>query len=80
MKVLLIYYKPSGKYYSEASYQTKLEDLWNIWNEVEEMQVKGRLPGLVDGARDFIISVDVPEHQYNHPHLIIRPEFYIERR
>lgn len=74
MKVLLVYYKPSGKFYSDANYVTEQKDLWMIWNEVEKMLIEGRLPGLVDGAREFIVSVYVPEHPHNHPHLIVRPE------
>lgn len=76
MKVQLVYYKPSGKFYSDAEYFTGEKDLWMIWNEVEEKLTDGRLPGLVDGAKEFIISVNVPEHRYNHPHLIIKPELY----
>lgn len=72
MKVNLVYFKHSGKYYSDAQYFTGEEDLWMIWNEVEEKLIDGKLPGLVDGAREFIVSVDVPEHPYNHPHLIIK--------
>lgn len=76
MKVLLDYFKPNGKWYSDGEYETDRTDLWIIWNEVEEMQILGELPDLVEGAREFIISVDVPEHPHRHPHLIIRPEYY----
>lgn len=76
MKVQLVYYKPSGKYYSDAEYFTGETDLWMIWNEVEDKLIEGKLPGLVDGAREFIVSVYVPEHPYNHPHLIIKPALY----
>ena len=78
MKVILQYFKPSGKWYSEGEYESSQTDLWMIWAEVEEFQVRGKLPGLVNGAREFIISVDVPEHPHRHPHLIIRPEYYVE--
>lgn len=70
MKVLLTYFKPSGKYYSDAKYHTSHTDLWMIWNEVEEMLIQGKLPGLVDGANEFMVLVDVPDHKYRHPHII----------
>lgn len=69
MKVLLTYFKPTGKYYSEGDYETSKTDLWKIWNEIKEMVLKGQLPGLVEGAREFIVSVNVPDHPHNHPHL-----------
>jgi len=76
MKVKLVYYKPNGKYYHDDEYETNEKELWMIWNEVEDKLLSGHLPGLVDGAREFIVSVDVPEHKHNHPHLIIHPELY----
>jgi hypothetical protein len=76
MEVLLIYFKPSGKWYSTSSYRTELNSLWMIWNEVEEKLVLGRLPGLVEGANEFIVMVQVPQNPHNHPHLIIKPELY----
>lgn len=76
MTVLLNYFRPSGKWYSEGEYTTEQKDLWMIWAEVEGMLVAGRLPGLVDGAKQYIVSVDVPEHPHRHPNLIIRPDLY----
>lgn len=70
MKVKLTYFKLSGKYYHNDEYDTSEIDLWKIWNEVEEMLLQGRLPGLVDGAKKFMVLVDVPEHKFNHPHII----------
>jgi hypothetical protein len=79
MKVNLIYYRLSGKFYAKGEYETEHEDLWMIWGEVELMLETGNLPGLVHGAKEFIVSVDVPEHPHRHPHLIIKPENYRER-
>lgn len=76
--VQLVYFKPNGKFYSDAAYQSKKSDLWEIWNEVEEKLIQGKLPELVEGAREFIVSVDVPAHPHAHPHLIIKPELYIK--
>lgn len=71
MIVKLTYFKPSGKYYSNGCYTTHKVELYDIWNEVENMQVRKELPGLSPGHSDFIISVDVPEHPHRHPHLIL---------
>jgi len=70
VEVELIYFKRNGKFYSRGRYQTKEEHLFDIWYEVRAMRNEGNLPGLV-GINDFIISVDVPEHEHNHPHLIV---------
>lgn len=71
MEVKLTYFKESGKYYSGGSYEAENKPLFEIWDEVREMQAAGKLPGLVSGATEFIISVDVPEHEHAHPRLII---------
>ena len=71
MLVKLTYFKPSGKYYSEGSYTTNRGQLFDIWDEVKKMQEELDLPGLVPGHSEFIISVDVPNHPYRHPHLIL---------
>lgn len=74
MKVKLIYFKENGKYYTDAIYTTKLNDLYSIWQEVRKMRTLGTLPGLEkddDGHEKFIVSVDAPECLHNHPHLII---------
>jgi hypothetical protein len=76
MKVKLIYFKPSGKFYADGGYDTTLTNLWDIWGEVEEMLLRGLLPDMVEGAREFIMYVEVPEHPHNHPHLIIKQELY----
>jgi len=71
MKVKLTYFKTSGKYYSDGEYNTTQDTMHGIWQEVRLMRTMGKLPGLVDGCSEFITSVDVPEHKYNHPHIII---------
>jgi len=76
MKVNLTYYKPSGKYYSEGSYETNQKHLFEIWDEVRAMGRLGQLPGITTDRNYFTISVDVPEHEHNHPHLVI--PFYKE--
>lgn len=41
----LTYFKPSGKYYSQATYTTALDSDYEIYNQVKNME-KGRFPGL----------------------------------
>lgn len=70
MRVDLTYFKDTGKYYSSGSYTTDLRKLFEIFREVRAMVNKGRLPGLCDGAK-FNTLIDVPEHEHNHPQLIM---------
>lgn len=71
MLVKLTYFKISGKYYSESSYITHNEHLFQIWNEVEQKLSIARLPGLMVGHSPFHVLVDVPKHPHQHPHLIL---------
>lgn len=75
-KVGLTYFKPSGKYYSGAFYVSEETMLWKIWEEVGDMLTSGSLPGLVKGATDFIVLIEVPSHPHNHPHLLIPDEIH----
>lgn len=73
MKVNLVYYRPTGKYEHSASYETEQTVLFKIWDEVAQMASEGRLPGMIEGhGKDYyIISVDVPGHEHEHPHLVM---------
>lgn len=71
MLVKLDYFKPSGKWYADGSYRTRREDLGDIWREVEDLQRAGKLPGLCAGSSGWIISVQVPDHPHDHPHLVM---------
>ena len=74
LTVNLIYYKKTGKFYSSGDFLV-CEDtpLHVIWDIVAHKSVAGNLPGLVFSthAHDFIISIDVPGHEHEHPHLMI---------
>lgn len=80
MKVLLTYYKPTGKYYSSAEYEYNnpivgvLDPLQNVLDEVKVMLETGNLPGLRVGSTKFLVGVDVPEHPSNHP-MLVMPAF-----
>lgn len=70
MLVKLTYFLESGKYYSEAEYEIESLPLHIIWQNVIEKMNGKRLPGLREGHSDFIVLVDVPEHQHRHPILL----------
>lgn len=72
MKVLLTYFKPGGKYYSDGSYETDKEHLHDIFEEVRLMHSASALPDLSTGGKGgwYHVLVSVPEHEYNHPHLV----------
>lgn len=83
MKVKLTYFKPSGKFYAEGEYETKLpaDDLqhppgarapalFKIWEEVAQLRAERRLPGLINGHSWFTVAIDVPDHPHAHPHIL----------
>ncbi len=67
MKVLLTYFKESGKYYSEGEYETNEPLLFKIWEKVRFMNVH---PGLSGRWVEGPIFVTVPEHPHEHPHFV----------
>ena len=71
LKVNLTYFKESGKYYSGGSYQSEHKALYEIWEDVEKMLSQGKRPGLVNGSDGFHVSIEVPEHEHDHPHLLL---------
>lgn len=70
MKVQLTYFKETGKYYSEGSYETEHKPLFKVWQEVSLMIHNGKLPGLIKGATEYIVLAEVPEHEHAHPQLL----------
>lgn len=71
MKIKLTYFRKGGKYYSDDEYETSFKDLYDVWDEVREKRRMGVLPGLMKDACEFIILIDAPEHEHNHPRLIV---------
>lgn len=67
MQVNLTYFKQTGKYYSEGSYQTDKTSLLDIWDEIKEKIRTKTLPCLVEGHSDFIVLVHIPDHEMDHP-------------
>jgi hypothetical protein len=81
-EVKLTYFKETGKYYSNGSYTSFKEQLFDIMDEVREKQAKGILPGMVEGYRAPFLTIDVPDHPNNHPRLCIltRKEEAVEEK
>jgi hypothetical protein len=72
MQVKLDYFKPNGKWCTEGEYREhQTKPLHEIWQDVKQMLLDKTLPGLCVDHSLFIVSVDVPEHEHNHPHLIV---------
>ena len=73
-KVQLIYFRPTGKYLTTAETVLDINELVEIWEEIDEMRRLGRLPGLRPNAgRDLLIVVDVPAHPQRVLHLVTPP-------
>ena len=79
MKVKLTYFRASGKYATEGEYETAYSALYVIWEEVADKNRSGTLPGVVAGTHMPLILIDVPEHEYNHPHMIVSRVPALER-
>lgn len=70
IKIKLQYFKQnSGKYYSDGEYQTTKKEFYEMVDEVRQLKRDGKLPGLVEGAREFTIYID-PVEPWNLPHMI----------
>lgn len=69
-KVELTYFRESGKYYCHGEYEAPDVPLYHIWSQVMRMKDNGNLPGLVRGANEFHVLINVPGHPHDHPHLI----------
>lgn len=73
-RVVLTYFRPTGKYLAVAETVIAHDNLVEIWDEIQEMRRLGRLPGLrANAGRDLIIVVDVPDHPNRVLHLVMQP-------
>ncbi len=70
MKVKMDYFRPNGKYQSEGEFETSPKPIHQIWEEVRALRDIRNLPGLIEGHGLYLVAIDVPEHEHNHPHLI----------
>jgi hypothetical protein len=70
-KVKLTYFKESGKYYTDEIYETDKEMMYDVYDEVRQMQREGKLPGLIEGCgQEFIILVTSEGVKHDVPQLI----------
>jgi hypothetical protein len=77
-KVLLTYFRQTGRFLAMVEATFAKETLVEIWEDVDEMRRLGRLPGLRTGAgRDLFVVVDVPEHPRRILHMVM-PAFVDE--
>lgn len=70
-QVNLTYFRESGKFYSEGSYESEKEQLYEIFDEVKDLSKRRTLPDLLEGHSEYYVLIDVPTHKHNHPHLIV---------
>ena len=73
MLIELIYFKESGKYYTEGSFTADFSSFQSIVEGVDRMHHEGRLPGLVEGAgKDMYVLIQPPDGDGAHgvPHLL----------
>ena len=80
MKVYLTYFKSTGKFYSEGSYESNKEHLFEVFQEVRAMADVGMLPGLAPGHGNYFVSVSVPDDPNDHPHLVIHGTIFVTER
>lgn len=73
LAVKLTYFKRLGKFYDEGEFRVhRSVSLFHIWDDVIERRDNGNLPGLIEWAgKEFIILVNVPGHEHEHPRLIM---------
>lgn len=74
-RVNLEIYKPGGKFYTEGHYITKQQHMYEIFQEVREKVLTGRIPGLREGSHwsdteTWMVAIRVPGHPNDHPHII----------
>lgn len=70
--VRLTYFKLSGKYYSEGTYQTECPYMFRVFEEVEEMLHSGHWPGLAPNSLHYFITlVECPTLEDAYPGIIM---------
>jgi len=74
-KVDLTYFKQSGKYYTGGYYISDKIHLFEIFEEVKELHKAQTLPGIMVNHGPFYVSISVPDHPNDHPHLSIPGEW-----
>lgn len=76
LRVRLVYFKRSGKYYTEGKFETLgyPYTMSYLYDYVQKLRRRGVLPGLACGAgKEFIILVQIVSHP-EEPYALILPE------
>ncbi len=74
MIVELTYFRQGGKYYSSGSISVDRGlSLYQIWDYIENLAYGRKLPDLIEGHYEFIVLINVPGHEHDHPRLLIPP-------
>ena len=73
--VKLQYFKVRGKYYSSGEYETDKQYFHEVVEEIRQFIIDGKLPGLVEGAREFHVFLESVE-PWGVPHFF--PVSFIE--
>jgi hypothetical protein len=68
VKVTLEYFKASGKWYGGGDFEYNGNDYYGAIDAARDLKRAGKLPGLVDGSREWHILVTVACSEV--PHLI----------
>lgn len=69
-KVTLTYFKRSGKWYGEETYETDKTNIFDVHEEVKDMRFYGTLPGISGSGNQFMIHVEV-DGPFNVPKILI---------
>lgn len=67
--VKLVYFKPRGKYYTSAEFETLREHFYDVIADVRSLQAAGQLPGLAAGCTEFLVLIEAVE-PWNVPHVL----------
>ena len=69
LKIVLTYFKPSGKYYTQGEFLTDFCSFHTIVDRVNAMQKRLELPGLMEGSgAEFHILIETPDVGDGGPH------------
>lgn len=71
-RVRINYFKPSGKWYAEGTYESEADYYHDLVAEVQQMFAENRCPGLADGPLKFYAHV-LAEGAHNEVPFLVRP-------
>lgn len=71
--IKLTYFKPSGKWYTDGVFTSKLEYMYEIFDHVRDLRNTSKLPGLGSGSWDGYILVTSDDHPCAYPGLVLPP-------